>query len=396
MTDTGTSFDMPEFSLVKGGLLYRMFRAVGLCGNDLEFTFRRVAVVVAITWLPMFILSVLEGRARKGADIPFLADVENQVRFLVALPLLLAAETMLERTLSPRIKNFVIRGIIRDADMPKFQSAIRSAARMRDSVLFEALLIVLVYAAGASFYSSMFASQASQTWYSAPDGTNWNLTAAGYWLVFVGLPVFQFLFVRWYFRIFIWFIFLFRVSCLDLNLIPTHSDRAAGLGFLNKCAYAFCYWMIAQGAILSGFIAGQAIHFGANPLAYKVETAGVVILVLATVLTPLALFAPRLIEAKWERGGEFGTFASRYVEDFDSKWIAGRPPGQERLLGTSDLQSLADLGNSYAIVDQTRTVPFSPTDVLYMALMTLAPLIPLLLLVFSLEELLDRSLKILL
>jgi hypothetical protein len=37
----------------------------------------------------------------------------------------------------------------------------------------------------------------------------------------------------WHVRFFIWYRFLWQVSKIPLNLIPTHPDRAGGLGFLG-------------------------------------------------------------------------------------------------------------------------------------------------------------------
>lgn len=389
--------DISDFSLVKGGLVYALFRRTGLCNEDLERPYRRALVVASIAWLPLLGLTVLGGRFFGGVDIPFLSDVENHVRFLVALPLLLIGETSVQRLLSPRIRNFVTRKIIREADLPKFRAAIDSAHRMRDLAAVEIVLLILVVAVGPWFYGDVMASASTQaaTWYATPDGAGWNLAIAGYWMVFVSLPLFQFFLLRWYFRIVIWFVFLLRVCRLDLNLLPTHSDRVAGIGFLNKCAYSFSFGLMAQGALLSGYIAGQVMHFGGDPRAYKLEAAGMLIIVMASVLAPLALFAPKLITAKWDRGGAFGTFASRYVEDFDDKWVSGRKPAGEKLLGTVDIQSLADLGTSASVIDEMRTVPFSLTDVAYLAAVTLAPLLPLLLFVFSLEDLLERLIEVL-
>lgn len=397
MATIETSNEFKGFSLVKGGPVYKLFCRVGLCDEDLEPPFLRAVFFASIVWLPLLLLTVLGGRFNGSVDIPFLSDVENHVRFLVVLPLLLAGETFVQRLLSPRIRNFVTRKIIREEDLPKFQSAIDSAHRMRDSVAIELILFVFVFAVGAWFYGGLLASASTQspTWYATPDGARWNLTIAGYWMIFVSLPLTQFFLVRWYFRIFIWFVFLFRVSRLDLNLYATHTDRTGGIGFLNKCAYSFSLGLLAQGALLSGYIAGQVMHFGGDPRAYKLEAAGLLVVVLASVLLPLALFAPKLTAAKWDGGGAFATFSSRYVEDFDDKWIRGHKTTHDRLLGNVDIQSLADLGNSAANIDQMKTLPFSPTDVFYLAAVTFAPLIPLLLFVFSLEELIDRLLKIL-
>lgn len=389
--------EIQEFSLVKGGLVNGLFFRTGLCNEDLEPPYRRALVIASIAWLPLLGLTVLGERFNGGVDIPFITDIESHVRFLVALPLLLIGETSVQRLLSPRIRNFVTRKIIREDDMPKFRAAIDSAHRMRDMATVEIVLLIFVVAVGPWFYGSVLASASTQspTWYATPDGAGWNLTIAGFWMIFVSLPLFQFFLLRWYFRIVIWFVFLLRVSRLDLNLLPTHSDRVAGIGFLNKCAYSFSFGLMAQGALLSGFVAGQVMHFGGDPRAYKLEAAGLLIIALASVLAPLALFAPKLITAKWDGGGAFGTFASRYVEDFDEKWIGDRRPSDERLLGTVDIQSLADLGTSASVIDEMKTVPFSVTDIVYLAAVTLAPILPLLLFVFSLEDLLDRLLKVL-
>ena len=57
---------------------------------------------------------------------------------------------------------------------------------------------------------------------------------AGWWAGLVAMPVLQFLFLRWFFRFFIWARFLWQVSRMDLDLEPTHPDGTAGLHFLAK------------------------------------------------------------------------------------------------------------------------------------------------------------------
>ena len=397
MTDTELPNEIQKFSLVKGGPVYRLFCRSGLCNQDLEPPFRRALVLASIVWLPLLLLTILGGQFNSGVDIPFLSDIENHVRFLIALPLLLAGETFIHRLLSPRIRNFVTRNIVREADLPKFRAAIESAHRMRDSRAAEVVILLVVYAVGAWIYGGWLASASAQspTWYATPDGSKWNLTLAGYWLIAISLPIFQFFLLRWYFRIIIWAVFLWRVSRLDLNLLATHSDGVAGIGFLNKCAYSFSYGLLAQGALLSGYIAGQAVHFGSDPRDHKLEAVGMLLLVLTSILAPLAVFAPRLISAKWDGGGVYGSLASRYTQSFDKKWIGEDSLNDEPLLGSQDIQALADLTNSYQVISNMRTVPFSTSDVLYFAGMTLAPLLPLLLFIFSLEDLVDRLIKVL-
>jgi len=78
---------------------------------------------------------------------------------------------------------------------------------------------------------------------------------------------------------------------------------------------------------------------------------------------------------------------------FEQKWVLRDAVLSDELLGTADIQSLADLGNSYALVREMRFVPFGLDDVARLAAATAAPLLPLLLTVFSPEELIMRIIK---
>jgi len=84
------------------------------------------------------------------------------------------------------------------------------------------------------------------------------------------------------------------------------------------------------------------------------------------------------------------------VREFDDKWLRGGVTAGEPLVGSADIQSLADLGNSYQIVREMRTIPFTKDTVVQLAVITLLPVTPLLLTMVSLEELLKKLLQILL
>ena len=89
------------------------------------------------------------------------------------------------------------------------------------------------------------------------DRRGLKLSLAGMWYGYVSLPLFQFLLMRWYFRLFIWARFLWQVSRIDLSLVPTHPDRVGGLGFLSNTVYAFTPLAVAHGALLAGLIANR-------------------------------------------------------------------------------------------------------------------------------------------
>jgi hypothetical protein len=395
MAQPEISNEAPEFSLVLGGPLFDFFRRARLSGHTLEFARRRVVVIVGVAWLPLLLLALIGGHAIGGPlQIPFLYDIEAQVRFLIALPILIVAEVIVHSRLVHTVRRFVERRLIVHEDMTKFHAAIDSAMRIRNSLAVELTLLLLVYTLGLWLWRSQIAT-GSPSWYAKSEGTALHLTLAGYWYAFVSIPIFQFMLVRWYLRFFIWFQFLWRVSKLNLRLIATHPDRAAGIGFLGQSAYAFGPILFAQGTMLAGLIANRILHGGENLMAFKMELAGLVAFMILLVFSPLLSFNPLLSRVKREGLRAYGRLGSRYVEAFEEKWIRGAAPNDEELLGSADIQSLTDLGNSFAVVQEMRVVPFSFKDLVRLAAITAAPLLPLTLTVFSLEELVTRVIKIL-
>jgi AcrR family transcriptional regulator len=227
-----------------------------------------------------------------------------------------------------------------------------------------------------------------------PGAEGLELSLAGRWYAYVSLPLYQFLLVRWYYRIFIWTRFLWQVSRIDLSLVPTHPDRVGGLGFLANTVYAFMPLAVAHGAMLAGLIANRIFYLGAALPEFKVEIAVIVVFLLCLVLGPLLLFAPQLAQAKRTGNREYGALAARYVREFDAKWLRGGAPADEPLVGSGDIQSLADLVNSFEVVRAMRIAPITRDALLRLVAATLAPVVPLALTMMPLEELLKRLIGI--
>jgi hypothetical protein len=386
-----------DFSLVLGGPLFQLLRRAHLSDDALTMARRRVIVIALLAWLPLLLLSALEGRALGGSvAVPFLLDMDVQIRYLVALPLLIGAELVVHRRMRSVIQVFLERRLIPESAMPRFEAAITSALRLRNSVLAETLLIAMVYVVGILIVWRQYTALDAVTWYATPSAAGSALSLAGYWYGYVSLPLFQFLLVRWYFRLFIWARFLWQVSRIELSLIPTHPDRLGGLGFLAATIHAFTLLAVAHGAILAGQIANRIFYAGAGLLEFKVEVAVVLGFVLAIVLAPMLVFAPQLAQMKRTGLREYGSLAERYVREFDDKWLRGRAPADEAFVGSADLQSLADMGNSFEVVTTIRAVPVTREMIIQLSVATLAPIVPLALTMMPLEELLKRLVGILL
>ena len=108
-----TSSEPTDFSLVLGGPLYQVLRRTHLVGDALQLLRRRLVVLTFLAWVPLLVLSIVEGHAwGTSVVLPFISDIELHVRFLVALPLLILAELIVHQRMQPVVLQFLERGLI--------------------------------------------------------------------------------------------------------------------------------------------------------------------------------------------------------------------------------------------------------------------------------------------
>jgi hypothetical protein len=110
---------------------------------------------------------------------------------------------------------------------------------------------------------------------------------------------------------------------------------------------------------------------------------------------PVFAFVPKLARLKYVDLLQYGTLASRYTQLFERKWVENVDATEEPLLGTADIQSLADLGNSYEFVRKMRVVPIELRDFIGMAIPGLLPVLPLAMTVMPVSEILKGLLQLL-
>jgi hypothetical protein len=300
------------------------------------------------------------------------------------------AAAVVHMRMRPVVKQFLARRLIPEREQPRFEAAVVSALRWRNSVVAEVLLIGLVYGVGVLIVWRHYVAMDTATWYAVPAGEQLQRSLAGLWYGYVSLPIFQFMLLRWYFRLFIWARLLRQVSRLELSLVPTHPDHAGGLGFLASIVYAFTPLLLAQGTLYAGMTANRIFFLGAKLPELMTDVAFVVAVLVFAVLGPLLVFVPQLVRAKRTGLREYGVLAQRYVRAFDHKWLRGGAAADEPLVGSGDIQSLADLGNSFEVIQTMRPVPFTKETLLVLLVTTVAPVLPLTLTMVLLDELLRR------
>lgn len=374
---------VPEFSLVSGGLVFRLLRRAKLAGTSIPVMRRRMVVTASIVWMPLLVLSFADQRFLPGGPgVPFLQDIEAHARFLIALPLLIAAEAFVDDRVSPLVHRFVERRIIAARDLPAFSAAVRATTRACESLTVELALIGVVYVGGVWLWRSELAL-ADPTWYARPVGGHLALTLAGHWYAFVSIPIFQFLLLRWYVRMTFWFHLLWRISRLPLHLAAAHPDGAGGIGFLGNSVYAFSPILFAQGTLLSGLIATRILFGGQHFGAFNLYAAGLICAMVVFVLGPLLMFTPQLDRVRRKGVAAWGLLAMRELFAFEAQW---RP---------ADTEALAHISRNFSNARAMRVVPFARDDVVRLVAVTAAPLLPLVLTMFSLREVLKWLVKVL-
>jgi hypothetical protein len=123
--------------------------------------------------------------------------------------------------------------------------------------------------------------------------------------------------------------------------------------------------------MLAGLVASRVLYRGESLLSLKLEMGGFVLFFVLAILGPL-MFTPKMAAAKRKWLADYGQIAQGYVNRFEEKWVLNGPPTEE-VLGSGDIQSLADLNNSYEIVSDMRAVPFGLEDIIRLAAATAAP-----------------------
>jgi len=393
-TDPSTDLfaDLRNFSLVLGGPLYQLFRKTRLDDDVVCHLTRRILVICGFVWLPLAVLCAIKGTLLGGVEIPFLRDVETHARLLVAIPLMLVAELVVHQRMRGIVAQFVERKLITEDHMERFRKAITHAMAWRNSVPAELAIIAIVLPLGYYIRTRVFGLEAS-TWYATAGEGGPGLTLPGLWFSWVSNPLLHFLMLRWIYRIVIWARFLWQVSRIKLDLIPTHTDRNAGLGFLGGSAFAFSPLLAAFSAMSAGLVASRIFNEGASLSDFKREIVALVACGLLLVLGPLTVFVPQITAAKRLGLRKYGIFGADLAREFDRRWLRSPDHDNLPLLGPGDISSLADFDTAHSVIKQIKAVPFNRDMFLQLVLATLAPFAPLVLTMIPIDQLLDRMIQ---
>ena len=88
-------------------------------------------------------------------SIPFLRDLAVNVRFLIAVPILILAEFEIDQRLRALVVEFLKSGLVAEKELPSFEAVLEKTARLRDRALAKFLLIVVARAPSIFFRTEM-------------------------------------------------------------------------------------------------------------------------------------------------------------------------------------------------------------------------------------------------
>ena len=344
----------------------------------------RIVALFLLTWPPLAVLTAVDGLAMgKGVSIgvPLLSDYAVLARFLIAVPLLVYADALIRKRAVDLCQYLRQSGIVTDADAPAFEQLAERFSWLRDSNLAR-VATGAAAVLSAAFLRLEFAGDVS-TWQFVAGADGATRSAAGWWYLFVSIPTFHFLFGLGLWRYLVWCWFLFRISRLDLALVPTHPDRSAGLTIVGTVHQYHGMVVCALSSIVSAHIGLELVKGGWSMPAFRLQLGTFVVMVLIGLLVPLLAFMPRLMDARKRGLIEYGVLAGDYTRAFHRKWIGRTAPADETLLGSADVQSLADLANSFEVIHDMRIVPFELRTIVAILVWTALPLVPLVFIVFS-------------
>jgi len=366
---------------------------LGLVENGRHQVVKRALLGIVLCWFPLLVLALTQRLAvGTKVHVPFLLDYAVHVRFLIALPILVLAESGIDGRWRTIVLEFPRSGLVDRNNTAPYEAIIEEVTRLRDRALPELAMLGLAYLAPLFLGRTDLLMSGITNWHALRAG---ELSMAGWWFRLVSAPLFRFLILRWIWRMFLWTLFIWRVSRIGLYLVATHADLAAGLGFLSEGQKAYSPIVFAGGTVIAGSVLNAIRYEGQTLSSLKFPMIAYGLLAVIVLVVPLLGVAPVLLKTKRRALREYGDLVTKHNQLFEAKWIRGDRPQAETILGNQDPSSLASLGNSFAVIRQTGIVPIDKPTLVTLALAAALPMLPVVFLVTPANRVVHVVLKML-
>ncbi|WP_157385633.1 hypothetical protein [Mesorhizobium sp. STM 4661] len=369
-------------ALFENGPPVSLQRRLGLVRGSQFNVGRRALIVAVVGWIPLLVLAGFHSNGIAS----ILWEVDVHARYLIAAPLLVLAEAQCAPRLNAIVRHFADAGLVTDKDRGAYDAAVASTRALLNSNRAEIVVIALAYLVVAAVAFSLSFDQ-FPVWHKTGNSAP-AFSPAGWWHVLVSLPLLLILLFGWAWRFTLWARFLWRVARMDLRLLASHPDGAAGLAVLGYSLRAFSPIAMALAMIVAGRSAQIVLVDGVMPKETMIFSASLLLAVGALLAAPLFSFTPILIRALQRGSFEYGALANRVGAAFEEKWI-----GRDRLVDNSalerpDFSATTDLYAIVANVYSLRLVPIDMKSVAALGVALLLPFVPVVFLALPAEQIL--------
>jgi hypothetical protein len=362
-----------EISLVRGGPFYRAQQAVGLIRPNQWNLDRRITFLIAVGWLPLFIITALFNF--DGLD-SLIREYRIHSRMLIAVPVLLVGELLMESRFRVVMGHIREAGLLDASELANIDDLIATLVRVRDSYLPEfAILFLLIIHTVTSYKGLVDATP----WLGRGSSADLHLTAAGWYAVVVTGPIFQFLLGLTLWKWLLWTFFAFKLSKRNLKLISTHPDEHGGLGFLGLTSAAFAPIAFSVTAVIAATWRNDILRHGARLMDFKLPAIVLLALTALVALAPLIFFVPRLANLRRRGILEYGILGQIHSTEFHEKWIRHRAEHETEFLVATEISTLANYGRAYETIERMSPFLIDKVALYTLAAAVLIPALPVIL-----------------
>jgi hypothetical protein len=305
-------------------------------------------------WLVMSLLALMEG----SQDSFFsLGTTAIHVRLLVALPLVLFCAVLFDRAVRDACNSLIEGSIVADHAKESLDGTASRLVRLSMSWWLQLGLMVTVVVAGLVTPPVYLPGLSS----SAGDLALISGSLAGKWYWYVCLPIFRFVMIRFWFLLALWTYLIWRISRQTLHLTASHPDRAGGLGLLEVAQAQLVVFVLAMASLDAAALVETSQTAEPSESHVLMHVLLVTIAGAVIILGPLLFLVGQLYRARRDALVAFGALSQEYSRRFQQRWIGPGQPDYRDLLGSGDIQSLADLGNSFQNVQRMRVLLVNKT-----------------------------------
>ena len=380
-------------SLVRGDLLFRLQRKIGLIPENGLGIGRRAVFWSLLAWLPIAVWAwQKEYLLPVDGGEPLLAHFGINARLLLAVPLFIFAEGMMHSTLTTLLPRLVSSGVVPPGQLDRLRSVLSDIAQLRDSVL----PWIAIFAALASFFLFSRPSEVPHELSWAKDQADGAGMGLGvWWYLYVGRTIFLTLLLAWLWRLALLFMLFKRIAGLELSMVPTHPDRCAGLGFMARIPVMFVPVVLGISSVFASGWAHQVVYHDVTIGSLRVEIIAFVVVVPLIFLSPFVSFLGLMLRTKKQGLLDYGDLIGRHGRLVRERWIDGKQVADAPILDAPELGPIADTAAPYELISKVRPLPLSMGSLIPLVGAAVLPMVVLAAMDLPLKTVLKTVLKML-